>query len=1025
MLRLYLLGPLRLIDGDTPLDLATPPKTLQLLAYLLLHRKQSFTRDQLAFTLWPDRTEAAARGQLRRYLYRLRQFLPDGVWLTMHGDQVQWNLATDYWLDVEEFEGLSGGQPDQLEAALSIYSGDLLVDFYEDWVIVEREQLRDLYLADLQHLLEYYRERQDYQRALGFAQQILRREPLHENILRESMRLRAAAGNRTGALEEYRQFRQRVVEELGVAPLPETTALYETLRHSTSAPTPLKARPLKIPVPLTPLLGRQRELAAVCDFLLAFPASTRLLTLTGPGGAGKTRLAHEVAQELARQAHVFRDGIFYVSLSSLTSAQFVLPALAKVLEIPETGQRSLLEAMQEMLHDKNILLILDNFEHVLEAAPLITDCLTAATHLRVLVTSREALHLSGEHEFEVPPLPLPDLAHLPPLDQLLNYAAMALFVERAQAVQADFALSADNAAAVAEICVRLDGLPLAIELAAARSKLFTPQAMLQRLSARLRFLVGQTRDLPQRQRTLRGVIDWSYNLLSAAEQRLFDRLSVFAGSFTVHAVAALGLVQPEHGDAAPTAALDQLAILIDKNMLRAVKVERPTAEPRFRLLLTLREYAQERLVARGEFEAVHEQHARYRLQLAEQGAREISGPQQAEWLWRFEAARDNFRAALSWLLNGRQPEQGLQLAVALGKYWALHGDWLEGTQWLKRALAQNPQAEPLWRARALSIASELADKLGDGAEADQLADESLTLFRTIGETRGLADALCSLASARLTQSDYARAERLLQEALALCRQIEYMPGAATALSYLGMTAKEQGDFARAVACHEESLEINRRAGNIFGIVQDLAQLSFNAYWQGQYARSAELAQRSLDAARRVNNRRSIAVALDGVGAALGQLGRYDEAQPWLEESLALYRELGNKSGQATVLVDLAQLAGRRSELDQARQLYREALTLAWAVGDRRRIAFCLEGLSAVTTRVDPVNAVYWLSAAQALRAAIHSPLPPSDEELYVQTLAQLRANLQPLEFEAAWQRGQAAALSDAAGSALQHSFQPQ
>ena len=648
-----------------------------------------------------------------------------------------------------------------------------------------------------------------------------------------------------------------------------------------------------------------------------------------------------------------------------------------------------------------MLLSLDNFEHVLEAASLIVDCLALSPQLRVLVTSREALHLYSEHEFEVPPLPLPDLDHLPPTGELLNFAAIALFVERARAVKADFALNDDNAAAVAEICARLDGLPLAIELAAARSKLLTPQAMLQRLSERLRFLVGQARDLPQRQRTLRGVIDWSYNLLSDDEKMLFARLSVFAGSFTAGAVEALELAQRE-----PREVLDQLATLIDKNMLRAVKTDRPADEPRFRLLLTLRDYAQERLIARGEFEAVHGQHAQYRLAEAEQSAREMGGPQQLNWLRRLEADRDNFRAALSWALENQQAELGLYLAVALGRYWALHGDWTEGLQWLKRALAQNAPAEPLWRARALTAASELADKLGDVPEADALAAESLALFRTLAEKQGLVNALCSLAGARLTQNDYERAEPLLLEALTLSRQIEFVPGAATALSYLGILAKEQGDYARSVACHEESLELNRRMGNVLGMVQDLAQLSFNAYWQGQFARSAEWAQQSYELARQVNNRRAMAVALDGVGAAWGGLGRYDEAGPPLLASLALYRELRNTSGQATVLMDLAMMAAGQHDQTGAIPLFIEALALAWQIGDRRRMAFCLEGLGEVKTDSEPERAVVWLSAADALRQSIASPLPPAELERYEQAIGQLRANLSLEMFEATWQVGQ-------------------
>jgi predicted ATPase/DNA-binding SARP family transcriptional activator len=1022
MLRIHLLGSLRLFNDDVPLALATPPKTLHLLAYLLLHRQAAITRDHLAFTLWPDRSEIEARGQLRRYLYRLRQLLPEGEWLIAYGEQVQWNPAAADWLDVAEFERLSGSsEPDWLEAALKLYPQDLLIDLYDDWVIIERERLYNLYLADLQRLLEYYRGERIYDRAIACAQQILKREPLHENIVRELMRLHAAAGNRTQALEDYRHFQQRVVEELGVPPLPETTALYESLRQATFTPEIsashlttrlVSSRPVKAPVPLTRTLGREPEVGTVRDLIQG--STARLLTLTGPGGTGKTRLAQEVAQRLVQDPQVFGDGIFYVSLSALTSPAFVLPAIARVLEVPETSQRSWQDAVKDLLLNKDLLLILDNFEHVVEAAPLVADLLSVSADLRVLITSREVLHVYGEYEFAVPPLPLPDLDRLPPPPDLLNFAAIALFAERARAARSDFGLTADNAAAVAEICVRLDGLPLAIELAAARSKLFTPEAMLPRLSDRLNLLNGPIRDQPDRQRTLRGAIDWSYNLLSGDEKILFTRLSVFAGSFTAEAVQALELIPTDRTEASPLEVLDRLAALIDKSMLRTVTLDAADSAPRFRMLSTLREYAQEKLLSRGEAADLQLRHAHYHFIRAREGAPALRGPQQLEWMRRLEAERDNFRAALSWTLElaPEHADEGLRLAVALGRFWSLQGDWTEGAQWLLRALAQQPQARPATRAWGLSMASELLDKLGRISEADALAAESLALFRELGEARGLADALCNLAGARLSQNDYDRAVPLLLESLALYRQLDVPTGAALALSYLGMLAKEQGDYDRAVACHEECLELNRRAGNAYGVAHDLTQLSFDVYWLGQYERSAELAQQAVELARRMNNRRGLASALDGVGAALGKLGQYTEAQHWLSEALTLYRESGNKSGQAMVLTDLAMIAAGQHNYLSAQELYIEALGLAWQIGDRRRMAFCLEGLGQVNVESDPERTASWLSAADRLREIIAAPLPPAEQALYDHVLAQLHARLSPEIFEAAWQFGRTTPLPE-------------
>lgn len=1004
MLRLALFGSLRLTLDRTPIESTVPPKTLHLLAYLLLHRREALTRDQLAFTLWPDRSEAEARGQLRRYLYRLRQLLPDGDWLITRGETIQWNLDADYALDVQEFEHAAHYAPDELAAAQRLYVDDLLPDLYDDWIMLDRERLREMYLANWQTLLNVYRERREYAQAIECAQHILKREPLRETIVREMMRLRTASGDRARALADYRQFQARVQEELGVPPLPETIALYDELRQTSPLLlTPAHTRVVKVPAPLTRLLGREAELNAVINLLTV--QDVRLLTLTGPGGTGKTRLAQAVAQLLAQRPTHFVDGLIYVSLSSLSAPEFVLPAIATALNVLDNRPQSISDAVIEALRDKDLLLILDNFEHVLEAAPIVTDLLSASAAMRVLVTSREGLHLYGEHEFEVPPL--------------LNDAAVTLFVERARAVKSDFALTPDNAAHIAEICARLDGLPLAIELAAARSKLFAPAQMLQRLTDRLGFLVSTTRDRPDRQQTLRNVIEWSYNLLADHEKRLFSRLSVFAGSFTVEAIEALGLAQTDRVGVAPTSALDQLAALIDKNMLRAVKVDRPEDEPRFRLLLTLRDYAEQRLCASGEWDALHDRHAHYRLSVAEQSVREISGPQQAEWLRRLAADRDNFRVALGWLLD--QPERaltGLQLAVALGPFWLTHGDWAEAEQWLKRALTQNPPGAAVLRARALGLTSEVMDKLGQGAQAEAYATESAALFRAAGDGRGLADALSAQAATWLTHNDYARAEPVLLEALALYRQFRATAGEADVLSTLGMMAKERADFEAATAYLEAALRLYESLGNALEMARMLGQLSFNAYWQGAYARSADYGQQALVAAKRAGSRRGMAVALDGVGSALSRLGRVDEAWAALMDSLALYRELGNKSGEAMVLLDLASAAMEQADPARAEPLYMQSLTLAWQVGDRRRTAFCLEGLGQITAADDADQAMLYLSAAQHLREVLSAPLPPSEQLPFDRTVAALKTALGPAAFDAAWQRGVDSPLAEVVAQAL-------
>ncbi len=384
-----------------------------------------------------------------------------------------------------------------------------------------------------------------------------------------------------------------------------------------------------------------------------------------------------------------------------------------------------------------------------------------------------------------------------------------------------------------------------------------------------------------------------------------------------------------------------------------------------------------------------------------------------------DADRDNFRVALSWLLD--QPARantGLHLAVALGPFWLTHGDWAEGEQWLKRALAQNPPDASVLRARALGLTSEVMDKLGQGAQAEAYATESAALFRAAGDGRGLADALSAQAATWLTHNDYARAEPALLEALALYQQFRATAGEADVLSTLGMMAKERGDFEAATGYLEAALRLYESLGNALEMARMLGQLSFNAYWQGAYARSADYGQQALVAARRAGSRRGMAVALDGVGSALSRLGRADEAWAALMDSLALYRELGNKSGEAMVLLDLASAAMEQADPARAAPLYVQSLALAWQVGDRRRAAFCLEGLGQITAADEAEQATVYLSAAQSLRQTLSAPLPPSEQLPFDRTVARLRAALGPAAFESAWQRGADTALAEVVAQAL-------
>ncbi|HKC75165.1 MAG TPA: AAA family ATPase, partial [Chloroflexota bacterium] len=657
-------------------------------------------------------------------------------------------------------------------------------------------------------------------------------------------------------------------------------------------------RPSALPVPPTPLIGREQEVAAVRQRLLE-PA-TRLLTLTGAGGTGKTRLAVQVAAEVL---DVFPDGVYFVNLAPLSNPLLVLPTIAQTLGVREAGGQPLRDILYSFLHHKQLLLVLDNFEQVLEAAPEVADLLAVCADVRVLVTSRAALHLRGEHRYDVPPLALPELSPPPPLERLLQYEAVRLFVERARDVKPDFAVNNETAPAVAEICVRLDGLPLAIELAAARVRLFTPPALLARLSNRLGVLTGGARDLPARQRTLRATIDWSYSLLTAGEQVLFARLGVFVGGATLEAIAAV---------CNPDGELDVLQgveSLLEENLLRQMGEE----EPRFVMLETIHEYARERLNEGGEADVLRRQHVAYYLAMAEQAEAGLHGPDQGDWLVRLEDEHDNVRAALVWCLGegehgiagpGAAPAErtaaGVRLAGALWWFWYLHAHRREGLQWLERALSQGTAAP----------ASRRDPAAAEGAEAAMRAGG-----RRAPANPRAARAKVALGAARIAweqhQSEQEKksaswCQSRLEESVALYREAGDRYGVADALSALGLLARRQAgkdrrfgvDPERGTALLEESLTLAREVGDPWLIACILERLATTADLQrdAERARARAQAEESLRLFQEVGDTLEIAI----VQRVLGQIALFERdyarARAAFSVDLATTRVLGDKIG---------------------------------------------------------------------------------------------------------------------------------
>src|SRR5829696_4918744 len=540
----------------------------------------------------------------------------------------------------------------------------------------------------------------------------------------------------------------------------------------------LEAKLNNLPLQPTPLVGRVREVEEVAQRLCN--EQVRMLTLTGPGGTGKTRLALQAGADLLDE---FDDGVFFVALAAITDPELVPSAIAEALGVRESAEQALEESLKSYIRDKRLLLILDNFEQVLEGAPLVGELLGTCPRLKVLATSRIPLRLYGEQEYPVPPLALPDPRALPPVKVLTQYEAVKLFVERARAVKADFEVTNESAPSVAEICARLDGLPLAIELAAARVRLLPPQALLRRLGNRLKLLKGGPRDLPARQQTLRGTIDWSYDLLTEEEKTLFGRLSVFSGGRTLEAIEEIC------GREGELDALEVMESLLEKSLLRQeVGVE---GEPRFVMLETVHEYAREKLQESGEEQEIKRAHAEYFLALAEEAESQVRGSEAATWLERLEAEHDNMREALSWALGQEKVELGLRLAGALWRFWWMRSHYSEGRRWLENALAVDRRGSPSARAMALAGIGEIASQQGDLDQAQEACEEGLKLLAREA-TEAKIYLLLPLGKVARMREDYTWATQVNEESVALSREKRDTWGHASSLHSSALVTQIQG-----------------------------------------------------------------------------------------------------------------------------------------------------------------------------------------------------------------------------------------
>jgi predicted ATPase/DNA-binding XRE family transcriptional regulator len=714
---------------------------------------------------------------------------------------------------------------------------------------------------------------------------------------------------------------------------------------------------LQLPEQFTSLLGREKDVAAAVHLLRW--EGRRLLTLTGPGGVGKTRLAIQVATTTAAD---FESGAVFVPLEEVADAGGVESAIAAAIQLRDEPGRSLHESLIAFLEDREMLLVFDGFEHLMDAAPLPARFLVACPRLKILVTSRSPLHLSGEQELDVKSLPVPAAGESTDLARLAGFPSVALFVQRARKVQPTFTLTTQTGPVIADICRRLDGLPLAIELAAARIKTLSPRALLQALEHRLNVLIGGPRDSQPRQQTMRDTIAWSYDLLDDDGRTLFRSLSIFNSTFGVETA---GAVAPQLGDSWSDA-LGEIAVLADCSLLAAH--ESSEDEPRFSMLETVREYGLEQLDHLGEGEAVRQRLAHYGLGLAERAEVELHGAHQAEWMARLEREHATLLLVLRWAQATAELCIGLQIAGALWRFWYSHGYLSEGRRQLEGLLTAMGDSDSVpvpVVAKAVRGAAVLAAVQGDYARAEILGDRGLHLYRQLGDVRGEAAMLVILGSVGHYTGDYATAWTRYGESLALFRSAGDEPSISVALNNLANIAKEQGHTVEAIALYEQSLTIKRRLGDS----------------------------------------RGIAIALNNLGTMALAQGQYDRAATFGEEALVLLRDLGDKD--VTAAIDtVARAALERGEIRRAADLYDEGLKVSYAAGDRELVAFCLEGtgrVAAAEGKMERAGTLY--GAGEALRIAVGAPLSPSEVPQHNLSVEVTRTALGEQAFSLAWERG--------------------
>jgi predicted ATPase/DNA-binding SARP family transcriptional activator len=978
--RISLLGGLRAtLEGQTITRFRTQ-KTGALLAFLALNLRRTHAREELVDRFWPDDDPESGRTSLRTALSSLRRQLePPGVPVNsvLIADRLSVGLNPEaVRVDVPAFEDALAAAAgvrdpahrlDLLSRAVRLYGGDLLPGYYDDWALNERERLDANFIEALRELAALLEERGDLGHALDYAHRAAAADPFMDESQEHLARLK----------EMVRTHQPFTRPSPSPKDAPATASRMNTARGSAATAPPAapaepderKAAKAHLPLQFTRFFGREEE-AAWLEQALGAPREARLITLTGPGGTGKTRLAIEAAR---RSEAAFDGAVWFVPLADVADARRIPDALLKALGLEPIPDRHPLDVAAGALGDRPALLVLDNFEHLTDTGvSLVQELLVRASALTCLITSRRPLSLPGEREYPVGPLPVPTHPGTP--ERLSEFASVQLFVDRARLVRPDFAVTERSAASVALLCQQLEGIPLALELAAARIQQFTPAQMVTQVSTRLEFLTSRRRDLPARHRALRAAILWSYEILPADLQRLFARLSVFRGGWSVAGAEAVCGV----GDGAPAGGIAYaLSGLRAQSLIFA---EESGDEMRYRMLDTLAEFGREQLG--DEAQSLRVRHAAWCLALAEDAVQRLGGPEQATWYERLEAEHNNLRAAADWF--EAQPDGAqdlLRLVSAQQVFWWKRGHFDEGRERCRRALAKpGAEAPTLARANVLNAAGVLARMQGDLTEAAGYHRESLAIHREVGSQRGVAGALHNLATVMIALGDYTASRSLLEEALSVNREIGNPQWEANNLNNLGNIADDHDQHDESRTRYEEALVIHRKLGNEGGV----------------------------------------ALSLTNLGIVASKQKDFERARAAFEESLAINRRLGDQWAIALTLFNLGNLALDEGDLHDARVRFQEAMVMQREIGDRHGVANSLLSLAghALAAGHPAARAARLLGAVERLYDETGGEVAPTTRAFIEKRTAAVRAALSEKALAGAWAAGRAMSLAEAVDFAL-------